>query len=201
MTVMDLRADVVELVRMAAAGDRGAFGELVARYRPFVTRVARQFSSSGADADDVAQEVWLTLWMNLDRIESPEALHGWLRRVTTNQAFRVQARSARLVLGRDVAEVPGGDQTEEVGLRHTGLAEAHEAVHEALGRLKAADRQLVELLMVEDRPDYRAVSRTINRPVGSIGPTRQRIFDRLRQDPAIDQLFLTRSGSGELGAA
>jgi RNA polymerase sigma factor (sigma-70 family) len=181
--------EVSELVRRAAAGDREAFRDLVERYGPFVTQVARRFSCCAADADDVAQEVWCTLWAHLDRIESPELLHAWLRRVTTNRAFRVQARTVRLVPGWDAGEQPGTDQTEEVGLRRTGRAETHSAVHEALARLKAADRQLVELLMVQDRPDYRSVSRVVNRPVGSIGPTRQRIFERLRRDPDIGRAY------------
>jgi RNA polymerase sigma factor (sigma-70 family) len=182
--------DLPRLVERAAAGDREAFAQLVAAHRSLVTHVARRYVSRSADADDVAQEVWIKLWEHLDTIERPEALPGWLRRVTTNVAFRLQARGARVVVG-EVDDLPSTELTEDLGLRRTLLGDVRVAVEGALGRLKASDRRLVELLMIEDRPDYRAVSRQINRPVGSIGPTRQRIFERLRHDPDIGRLART----------
>jgi RNA polymerase sigma factor (sigma-70 family) len=181
------RSELAILVEAAVNGDRAAFGRLVDMYRTLVTQVARRYVNRNADVDDVVQEVWIKLWEHLDTIERPEALPGWLRRVTTNVAFRLHSRNARMVVG-DVGEVPSLDLTEDVGVHRTILVEVRGAVGQALGRLKESDRQLVELLMVEDRPDYRAVSRQINRPVGSIGPTRQRIFERLRRDPDIHRL-------------
>jgi RNA polymerase sigma factor (sigma-70 family) len=184
----DLRlAELVELVPAAAAGDRRAFTELVRRYRPLVTQLARRYSDRAADADDVTQEVWIKLWEHLGDIEQPEALPGWLRRVTANVAFRIQRRDGRLVPG-EVAEVPSCEHTEESGIRHTILRDVRDTLDVALGRLKASDRRLLELLMIDDRPDYRAVSQLIERPVGSIGPTRQRIFQRLRRDPDVCRL-------------
>jgi RNA polymerase sigma factor (sigma-70 family) len=181
------KAELVRLVEAAAAGDRVAFTRLVDLYRPLVTLVACRYVSRRADTDDIVQEVWIKLWEHIGAIERPEALPGWLRRVTTNVAFRFHSRNGRLVAS-DVAELPATDVTEDLGLRRSVLGEVQGAVGQALGRLKPSDRQLVELLMVDDRPDYRAVSRQIDRPVGSIGPTRQRIFERLRRDPAINRL-------------
>jgi RNA polymerase sigma factor (sigma-70 family) len=183
-------AELARLVGDAAAGDREAFAELVSAHRALVTQVARRYVSRSADADDVVQEVWIKLWQHLGAIEKPEALPGWLRRVTTNVAFRLQSRNARMVVG-DVDELPALDLTEDLGLRRTILLEVQGVVGQALGRLKASDRRLIELLMAEDRPDYRAVSRQVDRPVGSIGPTRQRIVERLKRDPAINCLAPT----------
>jgi RNA polymerase sigma factor (sigma-70 family) len=181
------RADLARLVQAAAAGDHGAFGALVARHRPLVARVAARCTTRAADADDVVQETWVQLWRHVGAIEQPEALAGWLRRVATNAAFRMHARNARLVAS-DLDDVAVADDAEDLGLRSIARAETRIAVGRAVGRLRAPDRRLVELLMAEDRPDYRAVSRAVDRPVGSIGPTRQRILDRLRRDPAITRL-------------
>jgi DNA-directed RNA polymerase specialized sigma24 family protein len=46
---------------------------------------------------------------------------------------------------------------------------------------------LVELLRQEDQ-SYLDLSRRLGLPVGSIGPTRQRAFSRLRLDPRIADL-------------
>src|SRR5690606_19922079 len=104
------RDELSLLVARACAGDRDAFNPLVTLYRTLVTQVARRYVSRNADVDDVVQEVWIKLWEHLDTIERPEALPGWLRRVTTNVAFRLHARSSRLVVG-DVADVPSLDVT------------------------------------------------------------------------------------------
>jgi hypothetical protein len=39
---------------------------------------------------------------------------------------------------------------------------------------------------------YRQISHEISRPIGSIGPTRQRLLRRLRVDPAVRPLRLVR---------
>jgi len=180
--------ELAALVGRARDGDRAAFVALVDRCRPLVTRVARRYLANPADAEDVVQEVWLSLYEHLDRIHSPELVRSWLCRVTANAALRSQTRSSRVILGPDVGEGPSGENTEDQGLRRAAQDELSEAMSEALGRLRPQDSKLVALLMTEDRPDYRLVSALVDRPVGSIGPTRQRILDRLRRDPAITNL-------------
>ena len=49
------------LVAAAAAGDQGAWDELVRRYAPLVRSVIRVHAMEPADAADVNQTVWLRL--------------------------------------------------------------------------------------------------------------------------------------------
>ena len=55
-------------------------------------------------------------------------------------------------------------------------------------RLPARPRVLLERIAQEDRPNYASISTALQMPVGSIGPTRRRGLDRMRQmlidDPA-----------------
>ena len=75
------------------------------------------------DAEDVVQEVWLSLYEHLDRIHSPELVRSWLCRVTANAALRSQTRSSRVILGPDVGEGPSGENTEDQGLRRAAQDE------------------------------------------------------------------------------
>jgi len=63
-------------------GDRVAFGELVRRHLSKAVAVAQRVTGSRGDAEEIAQEAFLRLYQNLDRIESPEHLAQWLRKVT-----------------------------------------------------------------------------------------------------------------------
>ena len=81
------------LVR-AARGDGHAFRVLVMRHLPVVVAVARRMLGDGAEAEDVAQEVFVRLWRHAGELEVPEAgVRGWLYRVASNLSLdRIRAR-------------------------------------------------------------------------------------------------------------
>ena len=82
-----------ELVRRAAAGERDAFAAIYERHRTVVYRFARLMSGSAATAEDVTQEVFVTLMRTLVRYEPHRAelltyLYGLARNVTRNRLRR-----------------------------------------------------------------------------------------------------------------
>ncbi|MFZ2102811.1 MAG: sigma-70 family RNA polymerase sigma factor [Oricola sp.] len=77
-----------ELLRAAADGSERAYGLLVSRHLDRVRRVARGYTGSAADADDIAQEVFLSVWRNAGRWRAGEARFStWLYRVTANRCI------------------------------------------------------------------------------------------------------------------
>jgi RNA polymerase sigma-70 factor (ECF subfamily) len=91
-TAADNRSDA-ELVRGAAAGERDAFAAIYERYSKVVYRFARLMSGSTSTADDVTQEVFVTLMRTLPRYEPGRAslmtyLYGIARNVTRNRLRR-----------------------------------------------------------------------------------------------------------------
>ncbi|HUI42377.1 MAG TPA: RNA polymerase sigma factor [Terriglobia bacterium] len=79
---MDAKAEGRQVLRRAAAGDTAAFEQLVREQQSMVFSLARYFLRDPARAEEIAQEAFLRLYQNLDRIESPEHLVQWLRKVT-----------------------------------------------------------------------------------------------------------------------
>jgi RNA polymerase sigma factor (sigma-70 family) len=176
---------IAGLVDRARAGDERALAAIVARCTPMVRGVARRYLRRPSDVDDVAQEVWLAFTRHLHRIESPASTRAWLVRVTTHAAWRAQRKAPWADPVAAVEDQAALDDTEETGMRRAGHGEARVAVRAALAGLAPRERRLIELLVADDRPDYRTVATLVGRPVGSIGPTRQRILARLRQEPAL----------------
>ena len=65
------------------------------------------------------------------------------------------------------------------------LAEAGQAVRNALAELPDSQRRLLILLHADAQPSYREISKALGIPQGSIGPTRARSLAKLRRAPAL----------------
>jgi len=79
--------------------------------------ICRWYQLGGADADDVGQNVWLTLLGQLGNLRDPAAPPGWLATTTQRECLRI-LRAARTphagARSLDAENIP--DQ-------HTGIAE------------------------------------------------------------------------------
>jgi RNA polymerase sigma factor (sigma-70 family) len=182
------RDDAPTLVRRAQAGEEDALVELMRAYRPLVAATAHQYLDDRHDVEDAIQEVWVALVHDIHRIQSPDRIIGWLRRVSINAALRTRKRTAVLCLQSDPDITMAAESTDETGIANVTRERESRSVREALGRLRPCDRELLELIMETDQPNYRSISSRAGRPVGSIGPTRQRALARLRRDPALAAL-------------
>jgi RNA polymerase sigma factor (sigma-70 family) len=176
---------IADLLLRARANDERAIGEIVERCTPMLRALARRYVADPSDADDVVQDVWVTFVQHLDRIHEPAATRGWLMQVLTHTAWRAQSRARRSVPTASVSDGAANDDTEAAALRRVWCDELRRRLMPALRTLRPEDRRLVVLLAGERRPDYRSVSRLVDRPIGSIGPTRQRALHRLRSQPSL----------------
>ena len=77
----------LDLVRLAQAGDVDAFGELVERNRRAVFRAALACVRSPAEADDVAQEAFVTAYRKLGTFRGDAQFRTWLLSITWRKAI------------------------------------------------------------------------------------------------------------------
>ncbi len=75
------------LVERLRGGDRAALETLMERYASRVYRLAHGITRNEADAEEVVQDVFLTLFRKIHTFEGRAALGSWLYRVTTNAAL------------------------------------------------------------------------------------------------------------------
>ena len=171
--------DTTTLLRRAASGDESAWGGLVDRYAGVVWSVARGFRFDDATAADVSQTVWLRLAERHHSIRDPERLAGWLATTTRHECYRITRRRRREIVDDEVVDPRATDDASV----DDALIAADETVQAlaAFARLPDHCRALLRLLCTDPPPDYATISRELGRPIGSIGPTRQRCLDRLRR--------------------
>jgi RNA polymerase sigma-70 factor (ECF subfamily) len=76
-----------EVVRQIRSGDNDAFDELMRRYkRPMVNFVYRMLGNAD-DADDIAQEVFVRVYQNLDTYRPETKFSTWLFALARNAAI------------------------------------------------------------------------------------------------------------------
>jgi RNA polymerase sigma-70 factor, ECF subfamily len=77
----------LELVRRAQGGDVEAFGELVQRNRRAVFRAALAAVGSAAEAEDVAQDAFVTAFQKLGGFRGEASFKTWLLTITWRKAI------------------------------------------------------------------------------------------------------------------
>jgi RNA polymerase sigma factor (sigma-70 family) len=172
--------DLVEIVRAAAAGDARSWDRLVGEYRGMVGAVARAHRLGDADACDVAQSTWLKLLEHLGQLNDPSRVGAWLATTARRECLRVLRAGKRQVLtGNELHD----DEARDVSVdRELLIAERDAALWRSFSRLRPRDQALLRLLTADPRRAYEEVSAALDLPIGSIGPTRARALERLRQE-------------------
>jgi RNA polymerase sigma-70 factor (ECF subfamily) len=89
MTCQLLAAESEEaaVVRRLQAGDEEAFRELVETYRTKVYRVVCSIVRGGADADEIAQEVFVKVYFGIGGFHRLSSLSTWIHRIAVNEAL------------------------------------------------------------------------------------------------------------------
>jgi RNA polymerase sigma factor (sigma-70 family) len=75
------------LVAQSLAGDRGAFGQIVARYQSLICSLAYSTTGSLAQSEDLAQETFVAAWKQLSRLREPHKLRSWLCGIVRNLSY------------------------------------------------------------------------------------------------------------------
>lgn len=171
--------DIARLVLAARAGDKASWDILVDRFNGPLWAVVRGYRLGDADAADVVQVTWLRLVENLDRLHNPASVGGWLTTTARRECLRILNTNKRqLLIGDDIVDQESPVPLPEESLVHR---ERHQATRRALSQLPERDQALLRLLTAEPSLRYSEISAALCIPIGSIGPTRQRALQRLRE--------------------
>src|SRR5580704_4654831 len=84
-----------ELVTQCLAGNRDAFGWIVARYQSLLCSLAYSATGNLSQSEDLAQETFVTAWKQLTNLREPEKLRSWLCRISRNLTYDVLREQGR----------------------------------------------------------------------------------------------------------
>ena len=188
MTESTSAEHISDLVERARDGDDDAWAALITRFRGLPSAIARSHRLTGWDVEDVEQTTWLRLFESINRVRDPERLPGWLATTARRESLHLLRSASRETLADDM--VTRADDTGRFGVPGDDLiaGEARTIVRTAVHALQGRHRRLLETMLASPDSTYADVSRSLDMPMGSIGPTRARGIDRLREDPQVRAL-------------
>jgi len=168
-----------DLILACKVGRARAWDRLVAKYERLVFSIPRSYGLSREDAADVSQATFIALVGGLDSLTGESNVKAWLATVARRHTWRLMEKGRREGTGRedDLADTPWL-------LGHEKPSERWETIDwldAGLSQMGEPCRKLLTALYLDaSEPSYAEVSRRLDMPVGSIGPTRARCLQRLR---------------------
>ncbi len=145
-------APAEQLVEAARAGDRGAFGELVRRYRPRIFALALHITGCRSDADDVVQEAFLRAFDRIGSFRGQSQFFTWLYRIALNRALNDRRdRGRRRAVSLDDDRIKAAVAVDAAGdpRRAIDLAEDYARLLGALDALSPGLRAAVILVALQ----------------------------------------------------
>lgn len=153
--------DEARLVSAARNGDSRAFASLVDANQQKVRGFLRRFMGHWSDADDLAQEAFVTAWMRIDRFEGRSSFSAWVCGIGYRLA-RDARRAHGRTLDRDTRWAELQDNVEEAAPLEDRIALA-----KAMAALPQDQRGSVALCLGEGFSHSEAAA-ILNLPLGTV---------------------------------
>ena len=153
-----LLQDEPELLSRCRAGETAAFATLVDRYRDRAYGLALRLTRSAPDAEEVAQDAFVSAWKSLREFRGDASFSTWLYRIVWRKALdraeTLRNRGRREVAVDDPARVeaeavPGGKGS--TGAAASARSGSSARLERLLATLPDAARAVVTLFYYEDR--------------------------------------------------
>lgn len=163
-----------EILRQAQSGNEAAFGVLMRDHYERIFRVVYAIVRHDADARDVCQEVWLTVWKELPKFRGESKFTTWLHPIATRRALDHLRRRRRWFdrflpfgyEGTDAGQVPEPATTDDAGKQAEG-AERRTEIQAALAALPPKLRAVLALREVEGL-SYEEIAQAVSVPTGTV---------------------------------
>lgn len=163
------------LVLRCQTGDEQAFRKLLNEYGP---RTLRYLTGLLGDlADDVQQEVWLTVYRSIAGLANPRAFRTWLYRTTRHRALDHLRRQHR---EQELLEEFARQKSEESGPAAAESPSLGEELLGALDVLSPAQREVC-LLRYRDELSYGEIALVLGCSVGTVRSRLHYAKERLRE--------------------
>lgn len=170
----NLVPDDLDLVQRALAGSQDAYRDLLLRYQRPVLSLIRRLVRNSAQAEDLAQEVFLKAFRALESFDQRRKFSSWLFKIAHNTAIDQLRRKEVVTVP---LETPDRDQPDLVAIlpdsgaeTPAGRAERRDlatAIEGAVASLKPLYREVV-ILRYQEGLAYEEIAEVTDLPLGTV---------------------------------
>ena len=169
-------ADDRRLAQLVLEGDDAAFEHLFNRYREAIRRLFVQRLGSEADADDLLQETFIKVYLNVHRYDSSYTFGQWLYTIARN-TFVDFTRKSRTSLSID-EYFPSPAATTPTPEESIINSQQRMQIDKFLERLSEQHRTLFRLRFIEEY-SYEEIAEKLRMPMGTVKTGIHRARERM----------------------
>lgn len=165
-----------ELMRAYVGGDEAAFRALFARYAPIIYGMTKRHVRDEELAREITQQTFFRLHGARNDFRLDSRLRPWLLTIAMNlvrEHWRVQRRRKHVDIDIDGRAAPTPERT------RMELDERAELVQQALKKLPASQREVIELHWFQERP-YREIADILGTSEGAVRVRAHRAYNTLK---------------------
>lgn len=137
-----------DLIERSRGGDTRAYDALVSHYLPRVVSIAWGIVKNAHDAEDLAQEAFVSAYQNIGRFRAGEPFGPWIYRIVTNRALDVVKHRTKFP-SVELEDVKPADRRDEADVSATSN-EIAQRIDAAIGELPEMQRLVARLHLVEE---------------------------------------------------
>ena len=171
-------SELVGMIRAGGSSREAAWTDMLRRYTPKMYAVARSFDIDQQTAEDLVQTAWLRFLERSGQLRDESSVGPWLCMIVRNEARRLVTRRRTIPTAEGWDQRPADFQSPAAGLVATEQAKA---LRSAFAKLGEDCRRLLTLVLADPPLSYDEIAVALDRPRGSLGPSRQRCLDHLRR--------------------
>ncbi|MFQ6084223.1 MAG: RNA polymerase sigma factor [Candidatus Aminicenantia bacterium] len=172
-----------------AQGNTSAFEQILKKYKELVINIAYRFIQNRAEAEDIAQEVFLKVYDSAKRYKPKAKFSTWIYKITTNICLnKLRSKKYLQTVSLDkpisttgneiIREIP--DPTYVHPSVNSGKKELNQLVNEAISSLPINQRMVVILQKYEGL-SYREISEILGCSTSAVDSLLQRAKQNLKR--------------------
>jgi RNA polymerase sigma-70 factor, ECF subfamily len=165
-----LKSEHAEIIQRAREGDVEAFRQIHEDYGRRILNFIYRMVDSREDAEDLTQNVFLTAFHNLDRLQDEDRFESWLYRIARNEVYQSFRKRRSEPATQEMTNARQDDGSVEVEFADQGPSPQEQLLNSELGRrirrvLGTLPPKLREVfvLAVIDEKSYAEISEIVGR--------------------------------------
>ena len=156
-----------QLIREFLNGDTSAFNKIASKYQKNIYWLARRMLGNHLDADEITQEVLITIYRKLHSFKFNSSLFTWIYKITSTRSINLlnKKKMRRFISLEDTN--PSEFTSRDVIINRIENKEKLEKLDEVLMKIPIKQRQVFIMRQLEEL-SYEEISKIVGKSIGGL---------------------------------